>query len=132
MQKSFFFEGTQIHRINQVQEDQKYVIQIGSSHFRYSKSQLAFLSNRAFKHFRNSQSPFEICLPDQLDSQFNFGLNDLISCFQEIDPLFRSETEIILQEDDIPTFKHLSRFLDKKTLCKTCKNVQPNTSPIFK
>jgi hypothetical protein len=60
MKKFFFFEGNQIHRINQVHEDHKYVIRIGIYQFRNSKSQLAFLSNKAFKHFRHSELHFEI------------------------------------------------------------------------
>jgi hypothetical protein len=52
MRKSFSFEGNQIHGTNQVHENHKYVIQVGESQFRYSKCQLAFLSNKALKHFR--------------------------------------------------------------------------------
>jgi hypothetical protein len=88
--KIFFFEGRQIYRLNQVHHDHQYAIQIGSSHFRYSKSQLAFLSNRALKHFRHSELPFEINLPTQLGDQNRFELSDLISCFKAIDSLFRS------------------------------------------
>jgi hypothetical protein len=69
MRKSFSFEGNQIHRINQVHENHKYVIQIGASQFRYSKSQLAFLSNKALKYFRHSELPFEIILPNHFNDQ---------------------------------------------------------------
>jgi hypothetical protein len=87
MRKSFSFEGNQIHRLNQVQEEHKCVIQIGSSQFRYSKSQLAFISSIALKHFRHSELPFEI---DSPTDQLNFNLNDLVSCFKSIDSLFDS------------------------------------------
>jgi hypothetical protein len=128
MTKSFFFEGSQIHRINQVHLERKYVIQIGSSHFRYSKSQLAFLSNQALKHFNNSDSPFEINLPSQPDDQINFELTDLITCFKAIDSLFRSETEITLKENNLHAFEYLSTMLDKRILSKVCKNTLSNSS----
>jgi hypothetical protein len=132
MNKSFFFGGNQIHRMNQIQQDHKYVIQIGSSHFKYSKSQLAFLSNKALKHFRQSELPFVIGLPDHPNDQINFGLNDLITCFKSIDSLFRSETEIILEENNLGAFEHLSKILDKRSLAKACKNAQSHISPNFK
>jgi hypothetical protein len=129
MQKSFFFEGSQIHRMSQVHQDHKYVIQIGPSHFRYSKSQLALLSNKALKHFRHSQSPFEISLPND---ETNFGLDELIACFKAIDSLFRSEAEIILNENNLPAFEYISRVLDKRSLSQSCKHIHSNISPIFK
>jgi hypothetical protein len=132
MHKSFSFGGNQIHQMNQVQQDHKYVIQIGSAHFQYSKSQLAFLSNKALKHFRQSELPFVIGLPDDSNDQINFGKNDLITCFKSIDSLFRSETEIILEENNLCAFEYLSKILDKRSLSKACKISQPNISPIFK
>jgi hypothetical protein len=94
MHQSFFFEGKSIHRINQVHQDLKYFIQVGSSLFKYSKFQLALLSNEALKHFHHSELPFEINLPNRSYVQIYFGLNDLVSCFKTIDSLFQSETEI--------------------------------------
>jgi hypothetical protein len=113
MRKSFCFEGKLIHQLNQAHTDQKYTIQIGTSHFRYSKSQLAFLSNKALKHFRHSELPFEISLPSQPNDQIHFELKDLITCFKQIDSLFRSEYEIFLKENNFHAFEYLSKFLDK-------------------
>jgi hypothetical protein len=118
MQKSFSFEGKQIHRMNQVHQDHKYAIKIGTSHFRYSKSQFALLSNKALKHFRQFNWPFEISFPSQSEEQVNFEVDDLISCFKSIDSLFRSETEIILNENNFHIFEYLSTFLDKRSLSK--------------
>jgi hypothetical protein len=84
------------------------------------------------KHFRHSELPFEINLPYQSDGQNRFELNDLISYFKAIDSLFRTETEIILKENNLPLFEYLSRFLDKRTLSKACKNAYSNISPVFR
>jgi hypothetical protein len=69
MKKSFSFGGRQIHRLNQASHGRQCTIQIGSTQFRYSKSQLAFISNKAVKHFRHSELPFEITLSTQLEDQ---------------------------------------------------------------
>jgi hypothetical protein len=132
MKKSFFFEGNQIHRINQVHEDHKCVIQIGTSQFRYSTSQLAILSNKALKHFCHSELPFEISLPNQPDNQINFGLNDLVSCFKSIHSHFHSQTEIIINENNFHAFEYLSNFLDKRSLSRACKEINSNASSVFK
>jgi hypothetical protein len=52
----------------------------------------------------------EITLPNQPDDQFNFELNDLISCFKAIDFLFRSEIEIILTENNLSIFENISHI----------------------
>jgi hypothetical protein len=72
---------------------------------------------------------FEIRLPN---NQNNFNHNDLISSFNSIDSLFRSETEIILNENNFQVFEYLSNFLDKRSLSKTCKNVSSIIYPVFK
>jgi hypothetical protein len=128
MRKSFSFEGNLIHRLNQVQESHQFVIQIGPSQFTYSKSQLAFLSNKALKYFRHSEFPFKINLPNDC---INFNLNDLISCFKSIDSLFHSQTEIVLNENNLHAFEYLSNFLDKRSLTKACKDVSSNVSPVL-
>jgi hypothetical protein len=102
MRKSFLFEGNQIHRLNQVQEELKFVIQIGTAQFRYVKSQLVINSNKALKHFRHSELPFKINYPND---QVNFNLNDLVSCFKSIDSLFHSQTEIVLNENNFHAFE---------------------------
>jgi hypothetical protein len=100
--------------------------------FGYSKSQLAFLSDKALKHLRHSQLPFQITLSSQPDDQINFGLNDLFFCFKEIDSLFPSETEIIFTENNLHIREDISTFLDKRSLLKVCKSAGSNVSPTFK
>jgi hypothetical protein len=113
MRKSFFFEGSHIHRLNQICENHKYVIQVGTSIFKYSKVQIAFLSNKALKHFRHTDAPFEIPLPSQPDNQINLNMNQLLSSFKAIDSVFRSETEITLNEGNCASFELISNILDK-------------------
>jgi hypothetical protein len=59
-------------------------------------------------------------------------LDDLISCFKAIDSLYRIETEVILKEKNLYIFEYLSRFLDKRTLLKACKDAHSNVSSIFR
>jgi hypothetical protein len=56
----------------------------------------------------------------------------LIFCFKAIDSLFRTETEIILKENNLYAFEYLSRFLDKRILSKACKDSHSNISTIFR
>jgi hypothetical protein len=116
MRKSFSFEGNQIHRINQVHENHKYVIQV-----RYSKSQFAVISNKSLKHIRHSELLFAINFPKHFNDQKPSGMNDLISCFNSIDSLFHSQTEINLTESNYHAFEYLSNYLDKRSLSKHAK-----------
>jgi hypothetical protein len=88
MSKSFFFEGNHIHKLDQFNDTNKFIIEIGEYKFKYSKEQLLFLSNRAIKHFHHSDLPFEIKFPDY---QINFTFNDLVDSFKSIDALFHSQ-----------------------------------------
>jgi hypothetical protein len=59
-------------------------------------------------------------------------MNDLISCFNSIDSLFHSQTEINLTENNFHVFEFLSNCLDKRSLSKACKEVNSNSSSVFK
>jgi hypothetical protein len=125
-QKIFYIEGELLHQLNRTSESKNCVVKIGSKQFKYSKIQIAFLSPIAFKHFIHQTEPFRIEIPSHLK------LNDAISCFDQLDSLFHSKSELIISPDNEPFFSFLAEYLDNRFLMKKWKRGSPNQDQHFK
>jgi hypothetical protein len=122
----FQIEGELLHKLDQSNEEKNCTIQIGNKQFHYTKVQIALLSSIAFKYFFNHETPFIIEIPS------HFNLNDLISCFEQLDSLFHSKNEIIISISNVQIFSFFADFLDNRLLMKKCIRVTPTQTQIFK
>jgi hypothetical protein len=75
------------------------------------KLQLLFLSLEAFEHFQHSFDDFVIDKYLKFDTLIHPSIENLKGCFQELDMLFKTKTEIILTHQNSNNFKFLSDFL---------------------
>lgn len=130
---TFIFDGTFIHRISPVNFKDNYSFHVSTSKFNFSKTQLLFLSIKAFNHFKNSRAPFEISPPSSSNEIPNFSLEDLTKWFSQLHSLFKTTTEIEINLQNVLYFKYLAKILDNPLLKKISKKVlSSKKSQIFK
>lgn len=124
----FHIEGILFHRLNQIKNPKTYCIKFGNKLYYYTKLQLFFLSLNAYEHFETSNDTFVI--EEQL--QFSSLSQDLVLCFNQLDSLFHSESEILLNSQNVPNFKILEDFLGNPFLKSKCFEVTSDQTQIFK
>jgi hypothetical protein len=56
----FFIQGEALHKLNQVHQENPYLIEIGDDKFQFSKIQIALLSPTVFKYFLHKKDQFRI------------------------------------------------------------------------
>jgi hypothetical protein len=97
-EKMFCIEGELLHQLNQTSERKNYFIKIANKQFKYTKTQVALLSPIVFKYFIHQKDPFRI------EILSDFQLNDMISCFGQLDSLFHSANELKISESNVKYF----------------------------
>jgi hypothetical protein len=108
----FYIEGKLFHRLNQLNRIKPYCIKVGNTLYHYSEIQLVFLSLRAVEHFETSTE--ELVIDDQYlrNHSFEISLDDFMICFNQVNSLFSSTSEIILTSENVPTFKIFADIID--------------------
>jgi hypothetical protein len=121
---SFFLSNkrSQIHKINQLNQQKDYTIQLETTPFHYCKEQLIFLSRKALHHFDSSISPFQIKI-DDLKNPKRVIINELKSSFLMLDSLFHLKEEIETNETNVDFFSLLANILGNPYLLSQCEKV---------
>lgn len=112
----FFIKSHEIHKLDKLLDEKDYVILIQERMFFFSKSQIAFLSISVMKHYYHFTFPFEISLP----SESKLTYSDLISSMVDLESLFHSKTNLIINDNNVESLKFLSEVLDNLSLKKIC------------
>jgi hypothetical protein len=123
----FFLTNKEILQLNHLTEPKEYTIQVGTKQFKYSRSQLPFLSNSILQYFEDTHQHFFI----DYSSSLKFSLEDLISCFASFDYLFRNNTDLLIEYKNVLVFTFIAQSLRNYPLLHACNKVSSTKSKIF-
>ncbi|MDR2640678.1 MAG: hypothetical protein LBC61_05190 [Candidatus Peribacteria bacterium] len=104
------------------------IIQIDSEQFSFSKSQLVLISSKAFDHFAEVDSPFIIDISNMID----ITIPDLISVFKSLITLLTTETQLIINDNNISSLTFLAKSLGNSYLLDQCSNFLSSEIKTFK
>jgi hypothetical protein len=124
----FQAEGELFHRLNQLWNSKTYCIKFGQKHYCYTKLQLFFLSLNVCDYFETCVDDFVI--EDHL--QNNSFVQDLITCFEQLNSLFHSTIEIVLTNQNVSSFQILEDILGNPFLKLKCLEVTSTQNQVFK
>jgi hypothetical protein len=119
-------EGELLHKLNLSSALKNCIVQIGNKKFHYSKIQIALLSPFAFQYFFNHDTPFTILIPS------HFKSNYFLDCFEQLNSLISSTSELHLSRTNVHIFSFLADLLDNRFLMKKCKKVNSTQPQKFK
>lgn len=120
----FTFGGKHILRLDCLSYWQKFPIFIEKSAFYYTIEQLAFLSPIVLSHFKKSTDPFYIEPPLLRKDSF-------VACFQQLDSLLHSKTELQITYENCEDFTLISEHLNNCFLSFACVDVSKNKNQKF-
>jgi hypothetical protein len=121
----FVLEGKIFHKLNQISSPKEYIIQVGKIQYSFSQLQIALISLNALFHFDQTNEPFHL-LPSQ-----NIQLSDLNSAFISLISLFKDQTELVINEDNINVMTALAEILDTPLLLLKCYNFTSSSPQSF-
>jgi hypothetical protein len=127
----YFFEKGQIHHLNDTPDPHNYTIIIGEWEFKYTKAQLSLLSLAVLKHFPHNTAPFFLFQHFNSNLIHPFSIDDIISCFEELDSLFCTNTEVIISQDNVSIFKCIADILDNSSFWSQWLKVSSEQSLFF-
>jgi hypothetical protein len=111
----FTFGCQDIHNLNILSDQKKFIVIVGGEIFKYTLEQLAFLSPLIFSHFLTTDEPYQIEVPIVDSICF-------LNCFKEIDSLFYSVSELLIPSQKVEYLFKIAELLGNPHLLETCKS----------
>jgi hypothetical protein len=123
----FVIEGKHFHILNQLNDPKDYSIKIGDNIFSYSQAQIVFIILNAFIHFDSSTKPFII----ETTNSEEMTVQSLVSAFESLDSLFKDQTEIIINENNVNQLTFLAQQIGNPLLLYKCDEFIPGHPQIL-